>query len=614
MTKIIIYLIIISLLLPASVAASGQSTTIPSSITSPIATSLNVELVGTWPVEEAIDLYVYGNQAYVAHHFDWYDPPSTALLSILDISDPARPTEIDHIEGPYGDSYQSVYVDLSYIYTASSSPSIVVYQKTDLENYVCFQKFSVYSKVIEMWSHSGYGLFVNANYSDYTGNGLQVFKPVPTEPYDHCEFVTTYEITGKVTAATYDDQYAYIGTADGALWILDFSDPKLPSKVSQTPYGSLPIDAIAAAPGYVYLAQDDEIKIVDVSDPASPGAAQSFTSPVKVAQLGAQGGYLYITFEDDILYWKDGLYIYDVRNSSAPVQAGYYLDYDEKAFGNALHLANDLVFAADERRMYILRFTGAQPLPHLLLQPLQEGIEINGVLAPFPCVLPGNTEESVQDEDPVDCLTLQQWDQLEAGYKELAANKYVDCPEGFIELLMQMLGWQEYIATPKEVQEVQMRLLFTILENICKKPASFSSNPLGYQSITDGSVGLKLDQGAVRFKVAHEAMILDIVTESATTRSTGANDFGVANYPDTALSLIACYQGTVEVQPSNPALSPLTLQPGYWVEVTSENVGPITEIIYQTFVPLIVNQGPTNSAGGLIMDMKELFESQFSNP
>jgi hypothetical protein len=586
MTRIIIYLIIISLLLPASVAASGQSTTVSSSIASPTATSLNIELVGTWPVAKVVDLHVYDNQAYVAHHINRWDPETDAILSILDVSDPAKPTEIDRIEGPYADSYQVVHADSSYIYTAedySNYPAIQIqaYQHTDTENYVCWKKFDYYSEAVEMWSQSGYWLIVDANLLDHTGNGLQVFKPVPTEPYDHCEFVTSYEITGKVTAATYDDQYAYIGTADGSLWILDFSDLKLPSNVSQTPYGSQPIDAIATAPGYVYLAQGTEVKIIDISNPASPGAAQSFTSPVEVAQLGAQGGYLYITFED-------GLYVYDVGDSGTPLQAGYYLDYDEEGFGSALHLANDLVYAAGLDYMYILRFTGAQPLPHLLLQPLQEGIEINGVLAPFPCLLPGNTEESVQDEDPVDCLTLQQWDQLEADYKELAVDKYVGCPEGFIELLMQMLGWQEYIATPKEVQEVQMHLLFTILENLCEKSTSFSSNPLGYQTKTVGSIGWKLEQGAVRFKVAHEAMNLDIVTESATTRSTGANDFGVANYPDTALSLIACYQGTVEVQPSNSALSPITLQPGYWVEVTSEKVGPVTEITYPVFVPLIV--------------------------
>jgi hypothetical protein len=102
-------------------------------------------------------------------------------------------------------------------------------------------------------------------------------------------------------------------------------------------------------------------------------------------------------------------------------------------------------------------------------------------------------------------------------------------------------------------------------------------------------VGLKLEQGAVRFKVAHEAMNLDIVTESVTARSTGANDFGIAYDPVANMSLIACYQGSVEVHPANPNLSPIILHSDHWVEVTIENVGPITEITYQVFVPLVVS-------------------------
>jgi hypothetical protein len=567
-------------MLPALVAASNPVPTTPKDIHAPSVTSLNVELVGTWPVEEAVDLYVYDNQAYVAHHFDWYDQPSTALLSILDISDPARPTEIDHIEGPYGDSYQAIYVDASYIYTASSSPSIVAYQKTDLENYVCFQKFSVYSKVIEMWSHSSYGLFINANYSDYTGNGLQVFKPIPTQPYDHCEFVTSYEITGKVTAATYDDQYAYIGTSDGALWILDFSDPNQPSRLSQTPYGSKPIDAIATAPGYVYLSQGAEIKIIDVSDPASPGAAQTFTSPVKVAQLAAQGGYLYITFEDDILYWKDGLYVYDVRDSSAPVQAGYYLDYDEKAFGNALHLANDLVFSADERRMYILRFTDApQSEPAVLLETLSTGVWVDGIEAPHPCELTSTTPNGLQDTSLVDCPTVQANSRLEFKSSESKQK---------LKLWLQCLKGMFYAISVDEDDlfegfSGQAAVNFIL---IATAAACEQLQPWTTKSNASPFIIIGHEHGALRYRFQQEALSNEIRTGATTIMSDGANDLSVAHDQLANQTTVGCYYGSVILVPKNPTLPPIALSTGQQVEITSDSVGPITEITYQVFVPL----------------------------
>lgn len=581
MSKKVTYLITVCLMLPALVAASNSVPITPENILTPSETSLNVELVGSWPVEEAVDLYVYGNQAYVAHHFDWYDPPSTALLSILDISDPARPTAIDKIEGPYGDSYQAVYVDSGYIYTATSSPNIVVYQKTDLENYICFQKFSVYSKVIEMWSQSGYGLFVNANYLDHTGNGLQVFKPIPTQPYDHCEFVTSYEISGKVTAATYDGQFAYIGTADGSLWILDFSDPKLLNKVSQTPYGSSPIDAIAAAPGYVYLAQGTEIKIIDLSDPASPGAAQSFTSPVKVAQLGAQGGYLYITFEDDILYRKDGLYIYDVRDSSTPIQAGYYLDYDEKAFGNALHLANDLVFAADEWRMYVLRFTGApQSEPAVLLESLSTGIWVDDVEVPYPCEIPSTASNKLQDISLVDCPTVQENSRLEFKSPESKQK---------LKLWLQCLKGAFYAISVDEDDlfegfrgQAALNFILIATAATCEQLQSW---------ITQGNASpfivIDQEQGALRFRFQQEVLSNEIRTNVTTIMSDGVNDFSVAHDQLTNQTSVGCYYGSLILVPKNPTLPPIALSTGQQVEITSETVSPITEIIYQAFVPLV---------------------------
>jgi hypothetical protein len=602
MTKIIIYLIIISLLLPASVGASGQSATIPSSITSPSATSLNVELVGTWPVAEVVDLYVYGNQAYVAHHINRWDPETDAILSILDIFDPENPTEIDRIEGPYADSYQVVYADANYIYTAedySNYPAIQIqaYQQSDTANYVCWKKFDYYSKAIEMWSHSGYWLFVDANLLDHTGNGLQVFKPVPTEPYDHCEFVSSYEITGKVTAATYDDQYAYIGTADGSLWILDFTDPKLPKKVSQTPYGSLPIDAIAAASGYVYLAHGTEIKIIDVSDPASPGAAQSFTSPVEVAQLGAQGGYLYTTFED-------GLYVYDVRDSSAPLQAGYYLDYDEEGFGSALHLANDLVFTGDLDDMNILRFTGSERSA-VILEALGPGIVVDGIPVSSSCELPSLPTGGELHSITEDCKEIKSGSEVKFKFPNTPFGLYLKC---FIASYSEIKQMGMFISKGKYEDLV---IFFSTVDahNACKHHIPTSS--LGTTSET-----LIIDHisGELRYSFMLENLSVEVGTDATTLQSNGINDFSVAHNQVANQTTVRCYNGSVILVPENPTLPPIALSSGEQVEITSDSVSPITEIIYQTFVPLIVNQGPTNSASGLIMEMKELFESLFSNP
>ena len=141
MTKKVAYLITVCLLMPALVGASNPLTIIPTELLVPTVTSLNVDLAGTWPVANIVDLSVYGGQDFVAHHLDRWDPETDAIISILDISDPAQPTEISRIEGSSALSYQAVHADSSYIYTAedyphAAGPQIRAYQHTDTDNYV----------------------------------------------------------------------------------------------------------------------------------------------------------------------------------------------------------------------------------------------------------------------------------------------------------------------------------------------------------------------------------------------------------------------------------------------------------------------------------------------
>jgi len=576
MSKKVAYLITVCLLMPALVAASNPLIIIPTELLVPTATSLNVELVGSWPVANVVDLFISGNQAYVAHHLDLSGTETDAILSILDISDPAQPIEINRIEGPYAQSYQVVYADSSYIYTAedyphAAGPQIRAYLHADQENYVCWNKFDYYSEVVEMWSQSGYWMIVDANFNDDTGNGLQVYKPVPTEPYDNCEPVTSYEVTGDVTAATYDDQYAYIGTADGSLWILDVSDPNLPSKVSNTPYGSSSIDAIATAPGYVYMAHGTEVKIIDITNPASPGAAQSFTSPVEVAQLGADSGYLYITFEN-------GMYVYDVRDSSAPVQAGTYLDYDDEGFGSALYLENDLIFTGGLDYMYILRFTQAAQ-PALILETLGPGVVVDGLPISSECDLPSLPPGSQLLSISEDCPEVKSGTEIRFKFPETKFGMYLQCFISTTHTLSQ-LG---LMANKGKYEDALIIFASIDAHELCK-------NNLPTSTLGKTSQNLLIDHvsGELQYSVLLEELPIEIETSATVLQSDGANDFSIRHDQASNQTTVRCYNGSVILIPKNPTLPPIPLSTGQQVEITSEAVGPITEITYQAFMPLLV--------------------------
>ncbi|MBU1747757.1 MAG: hypothetical protein KKA73_08705, partial [Chloroflexi bacterium] len=83
-------------------------------------------------------------------------------------------------------------------------------------------------------------------------------------------------------------------------------------------------------------------------------------------------------------------------------------------------------------------------------------------------------------------------------------------------------------------------------------------------------LGVSVQEGPARFEVVHAAVALDVETATALVTSRGQNTFGVAHDPQTNVTYVAAYAGTVTVQPQNRALAPVTLQPGQRVLVTEE--------------------------------------------
>ncbi len=78
---------------------------------------------------------------------------------------------------------------------------------------------------------------------------------------------------------------------------------------------------------------------------------------------------------------------------------------------------------------------------------------------------------------------------------------------------------------------------------------------------------------------------MNIETGTAIISSIAKNEFAVGHNPDTDVTFTACYNGSVTVDPTNPALPSLTLETGKQVKVTSDSIGPITNIVLSITAP-----------------------------
>lgn len=119
--------------------------------------------------------------------------------------------------------------------------------------------------------------------------------------------------------------------------------------------------------------------------------------------------------------------------------------------------------------------------------------------------------------------------------------------------------------------------------SLCRK---VNSKP--YAEGSGDHISLGLQSGGVRFEQALADLALDIETDTAKVSSVAINDFAVGHNPDTGLTIAACYQGSVTVDPTNPALASVTLKTGKQVEVTKDSIGPITQIPQSVSAPILL--------------------------
>ena len=115
-------------------------------------------------------------------------------------------------------------------------------------------------------------------------------------------------------------------------------------------------------------------------------------------------------------------------------------------------------------------------------------------------------------------------------------------------------------------------------------------NNLPTSSLGTTSRNLIIDHlsGELRYSLMLDNLPIEIVTNVTVLQSDGTNDFSVAHDQAANQTTVRCYNGSVILIPKNPTLPPIPLSTGQQVEITSEAVGPITEITYQAFMPLLV--------------------------
>lgn len=144
--------------------------------------------------------------------------------------------------------------------------------------------------------------------------------------------------TGDIVSLHAADGFVYVGQED-ALRVIDVSDPTNPVEVGAE--GLTEVQAVFASGANVYVlteqvAADRRLRVIDVSDPANPDEDGDLAVP------GARGLFALGTMV--YLAGDDGLTIVDASNPAAPAQRGT-LDVGTRL--RALFVLGDVAYAAE---------------------------------------------------------------------------------------------------------------------------------------------------------------------------------------------------------------------------------------------------------------------------
>ncbi len=143
---------------------------------------------------------------------------------------------------------------------------------------------------------------------------------------------------GPAFAVAVQGDYAYLGSG-GGIYILNISDPTLPTKISEIATPSV-VEGLFVNNLHLYVADYYAgLRIINVADPANPYEEGYYNTPGHAYSVYVLGSYAYVAAA-----WA-GLRVINVADPAHPYELGYY-DTPDQAYG--VYVLDSYAYVADD--------------------------------------------------------------------------------------------------------------------------------------------------------------------------------------------------------------------------------------------------------------------------
>lgn len=234
------------------------------------------------------------------------DTMFNSILMILDITDPTDPISIHDYDPPGTPS--RMIADGNYLYIADSgSNTFEIMDISDPASPVPLGSAPAMYSAIDLEIAGGYA-FVPVSAAGFSVIRVREVKtPI---------LAGTYDTPGSALKVAVSGQYAFVADAEGGLRSVDISDPWniAPAGHYDSPGSS---GHVVVSGNLAFLADGADLRIFDISDPASPTLLGIEYTPCNC--IAVSGNYAFITDPD-----AGALHTIDISDPVHPTNAGSY--------------------------------------------------------------------------------------------------------------------------------------------------------------------------------------------------------------------------------------------------------------------------------------------------
>ncbi len=301
----------------------------------------NPIFVGSISLSDVGRMYINGSYAYIGIQETPSPTGLTGGLDIIDISDPTDLSIVSSCEIEGGAWIVSVANNFCYV--AAKGGGLIVIDVSQPNNPIPVSWYNIGQLAYSVDVIDNYAYVADRNALWPNKGSLRIVDVTnASSPVE----LAVFETGGEVRTVSVEYPYAYIADGYNGLSIADISNPNSITGVGSYQQADMYVNDVDIANQYAYIACNDNLKVLDISDPATPVLVGELVLSVARSVFLTDNFAFVSTISGSGS--EKGMHIVDISNPTNPFVLGSFASTGQSGTLQT-YVLNDLAYLADSQ-------------------------------------------------------------------------------------------------------------------------------------------------------------------------------------------------------------------------------------------------------------------------